>query len=202
MADLGGAAEGGPSPNSRHLRWQLQQHRGHRWHCRRWRRRQDSWGDVAPEDAATRSDEQRASRGRGRSSSSTSGGSAGSAFIEYVAASRRLGGRGWPMVLMAEAVCKREGLHVLYSAADLLMDGRFADHVPAGGSPSAGEGDEGGASSSGDGSGEAVGGTSAVAAHRRWGFVPISAEDWKGAGLELYDPDKCSVSYMMKAIKQ
>jgi len=93
----------------------------------------------------------------------------GTVFIEYVAARRSHGGRGWPMVLAAEGICRREGFGSLYSAADLVQDGRFAD----------------------------VEGTSAEAAHLRWGFQRISEEEWTSVGLDLYD-HVCRVAYMRK----
>jgi len=96
----------------------------------------------------------------------------GFAFIEYVAALRSQGGRGWPMILAAEAICRQRGFGALYSAADLAQDGRYAD----------------------------ASGTSAKAAHERWGFRPISEEDWTAAGLDLYD-STCSVAYMVKFMR-
>lgn len=135
----------------------------------------------------------------------------GSAFIEYVAASRRRGGRGWPMVLAAESICKMEGLSALYSAADLLMDGRYADAeldmstgADTGSAPTRPKGDStisGALASGNDERGHGVArGTSAKAAHERWGFQPISVDEWKAAGLVPYDSQKCSVIYMRKIL--
>jgi len=108
-------------------------------------------------------------------------GGAGGAVIDYVAALRSRGGQGWPMVLAAEAICRRQGLGVLYSAADLSQTGQFADLAPR---------DEA--------QGREI--RSAIAAHRRWGFVPSSSEEWKASGLELYDQRKCRVHYMKKVL--
>lgn len=90
--------------------------------------------------------------------------------IGYVAAIRSRGGRGWPMVLAAEAIARLEGLGVLYSAADLSQDGG------------------GGA------------GLSAKEAHARWGFEACSEEEWRAAGLELYDSTRCTVAYTKKSL--
>merc|ERR1712014_244805 len=76
--------------------------------------------------------------------------------INYVSAQRSKGGRGWPMLLAVEAVCRMEGVSMLYSAADLSQDGRMRD-----------------------GSGIRV---SAAAAHLRWGFTAISAAEWRQQG--------------------
>eukprot|EP00930_Biecheleria_cincta_P062112 TRINITY_DN47621_c0_g1_i1.p1 TRINITY_DN47621_c0_g1~~TRINITY_DN47621_c0_g1_i1.p1 ORF type:complete len:355 (+),score=50.62 TRINITY_DN47621_c0_g1_i1:86-1150(+) len=46
----------------------------------------------------------------------------------------------------------------------------------------------------------ARGGLSAIQAHERWGFEAISLEDWKKAGLELYDESRCCVRYMRKVL--
>jgi len=112
---------------------------------------------------------------------SRSEGGAGGAVIDYVAALRSRGGRGWPMVLAAEAICRRQGLGVLYSAADLFQSGQFADLAPRD---------------------EAQGREmrSAIAAHERWGFAPSSSDDWKASGLGLYDQRKCRVHYMKKVL--
>eukprot|EP00931_Biecheleriopsis_adriatica_P033205 TRINITY_DN19278_c0_g1_i2.p1 TRINITY_DN19278_c0_g1~~TRINITY_DN19278_c0_g1_i2.p1 ORF type:complete len:425 (+),score=89.50 TRINITY_DN19278_c0_g1_i2:139-1275(+) len=96
--------------------------------------------------------------------------------IDYVCADRSRGGRGWPMVLAAEEICRQENTDVLYSAADLTQDGVRTN-------------------SAGGCSGQA-----AVEAHARWGFVTISVEEWQKAGLELYDEKRCRVQYMKKAL--
>jgi len=97
----------------------------------------------------------------------------GPVVIDYVCANRPLGGRGFPMLLAAEEICRRESVSVIYSAADLTQDGvRWK-------------------SSQG----------SAADAHRRWGFELSSAEEWKQVGLELYDETRCHVQYMKKQLK-
>lgn len=93
----------------------------------------------------------------------------GPAVIDYVSADRSQGGRGWPMVLVAQEICRQESVGMLYSAADLSQDG-------------------------------ARGGLSAIQAHERWGFQAISLEEWRKAGLELYDETRCCVRYMSKVL--
>ncbi|CAK0845565.1 unnamed protein product, partial [Prorocentrum cordatum] len=100
--------------------------------------------------------------------------SKGAISIDYVSAQRSAGGKGWPMVQAAEAICRGEGMRDLWSAADLSQDG--------------------GASWDGKRDG------SALAAHRRWGFSASSAAEWKAIGLELYDEQRCRVAYMRKAL--
>jgi len=101
----------------------------------------------------------------------------GCLVMDYIAARRGLGGQGWPMVLAAEAMCRREGFDTLCSAADLSQDGSRAG--PHG---------EGGA------------GISAVDAHKRWGFAPISLKCWRDLGLEPYNEERCCVVYMRKQL--
>jgi len=103
-------------------------------------------------------------------------GSTGGIVMDYISARRSLGGRGWPMVLAAEAVCRREGLGVLYSAADLTQDGCGCDPL------------------------DERGGLSAIDAHHRWQFHNSSAEEWGAVGLDLYDENKCSVAYLKKPV--
>ncbi|CAK0815957.1 unnamed protein product [Prorocentrum cordatum] len=100
--------------------------------------------------------------------------SKGAISIDYVSAQRSAGGKGWPMVQAAEAICRGEGFRDLWSAADLSQDG--------------------GANWDGKRDG------SALAAHRRWGFSASSAAEWKATGLELYDEQRCRVAYMRKAL--
>jgi len=105
----------------------------------------------------------------------------GAMVIDYVAACRTCGAAGWPMVLAAEAICRKEGRTVLYSAADLTQDGCRAEFQP----------DEK----------PGKGGKSALDAHCRWGFAESSAEEWKAVGLELYDENRCDVRYMKKCLR-
>lgn len=97
----------------------------------------------------------------------------GAVSIDYMAARRGQGGRGFPMVLAAEAVCKQEGFNELYSAADLSQLGQGADPP---------------------------GSNSAADAHSRWGFKKITKKEWEAAGLTLYDASKCSVRYTRKRL--
>uniref|UniRef100_A0A7S1F038 Uncharacterized protein n=1 Tax=Noctiluca scintillans TaxID=2966 RepID=A0A7S1F038_NOCSC len=99
--------------------------------------------------------------------------------IDYVAAVRGRG-RGYPMLCAAEAICKREGYGVLYSAADLSQDGNDNSDEPS----------------------DSTAGPSAVEAHTRWNFVTITAAEWEDTGLKLYDEDRCSVVYMKKLLTQ
>jgi len=93
----------------------------------------------------------------------------GPVVVDYISADRSCGGRGWPMVLAAQEICRQECVGLLYSAADLSQDG-------------------------------ARGGLSAIQAHDRWGFEAISLEEWKEAGLELYDESRCCVRYTRKVL--
>lgn len=105
----------------------------------------------------------------------------GAMVIDYVAARSSCGAAGWPMVLAAEAICRKEGRNMLYSAADLTQDGcraEFKPHEKPG-----------------------KGGKSALDAHCRWGFTESSAEEWKAVGLELYDENRCDVRYMKKCLR-
>lgn len=103
-------------------------------------------------------------------------GNSGGIVIDYISARRSRAGRGWPMVLAAEAVCRKEGLRTLYSAADLTQDGCGCD--PEDGRK----------------------GCSAIDAHHRWEFRESSAEEWRAVGLDLYDENKCSVAYLKKPV--
>lgn len=102
----------------------------------------------------------------------------GGIVIDYISAIRDRGGRGWPMVLAAEVICRLEGVSVLYSAADLSQDGRYMKNTRYSKS----------------------GGSSALDAHHRWGFIESSATEWKSVGLEVYDETRCCVSYTKKYI--
>jgi len=115
--------------------------------------------------------------------------------IDYVAAQREKGGRGWPMVLAAEILCKKEGFSVLWSAADLAQDGcKDASASPLS------ERRRCGVTASSETAPVPAQDTSAVAAHKRWHFSPSSAKEWKAAGLVLYDERRCRVSYMKKQL--
>ncbi|CAE8603102.1 unnamed protein product, partial [Polarella glacialis] len=99
--------------------------------------------------------------------------------IDYIASRRQLGGRGWPMVLAAEELCRQQGIGSLWSAADLTQDGVGAE-------PGLSE------------TSVERRGPSAVDAHKRWGFVESSKKEWRTVGLELYDESRCRVLYMRK----
>lgn len=98
--------------------------------------------------------------------------------MEYIVSRYSCGGRGWPMVLAAEEICRREGMAVLYSAADLSQDGSRADPHDRNGKK----------------------GPSAAEAHRRWGFEEIQMKEWEQVGLSLYDSSRCDVIYMKKRL--
>merc|ERR1719384_2257229 len=101
-----------------------------------------------------------------------------------MAVSRQRGGKGWHLVCAAEEIVRDLGLSVLYSAADMSHDGRYADLTASPGLTPAGGRTE----------------RSAMAAHHRWGFVQSSKEEWKDLGLTEYDDRRCTVHYMKKAL--
>lgn len=115
-----------------------------------------------------------------------SGRKQGGAVIDYIAVSRSRRGQGWPLVCAAEGICRDLGLDIIYSAADMSHDGRYADLTA---SPAL----------------TPVGGVkqerSAMAAHGRWGFRESSKEEWKSLGLPQYDDRRCTVHYMKKPLQ-
>lgn len=112
------------------------------------------------------------------SNTAVSGHRRGAMVVDYVAADRNRGGRGWPMLCKAEAICEREGFSVLYSAADLSQEGVSEDKGCSRMSVSV---------------------PSAVDAHKRWGFIASSAAEWQETDLKLYD-ERCGVVYMKKLL--
>lgn len=96
----------------------------------------------------------------------------GGAVLEYIAARRDAGARGFPMVLAAEEVCRLLGLKEIFSACDLTQEG------------------------------QAFGGkaTAALTAHRRWGFQDIDAEEWAERRFGQYS-ELSDVHYMVKPLR-
>lgn len=95
----------------------------------------------------------------------------GGCTLEYIAADRRRGGRGYLLVAACEEVTRSTGLNELFSAADLSQMG------------------------------QAFGGNSkgALAAHEAWGFTTIPKEEWTERQLEGYTLQS-RVCYMVKLI--
>lgn len=106
-------------------------------------------------------------RQRGDPAIDTSGG----CTLEYIAADRKKGGRGYLLVAACEEIARSIGFNELFSAADLSQ------------------------------SGQAFGGCAkgALAAHEGWGFSTIEAEEWMGRRLDGYTPDS-RVCYMKKVV--
>lgn len=95
----------------------------------------------------------------------------GGVTLEYIAAKRTEGGKGYPLVLAAEEVCRMLSLGELFSACDMSQIGN------------------------------AFGGqsTAALVAHQRWGFVDMDTKEWAERRLNAYSGD-CSVRFMVKRI--
>uniref|UniRef100_A0A7S1A7R5 Uncharacterized protein n=1 Tax=Noctiluca scintillans TaxID=2966 RepID=A0A7S1A7R5_NOCSC len=95
----------------------------------------------------------------------------GGVTLEYIAAKRTEGGKGYPLVLAAEEVCRMLSLAELFSACDMSQIGN------------------------------AFGGqsTAALVAHQRWGFVDMDTKEWAERRLNAYSGD-CSVRFMVKRI--
>merc|ERR1712232_973728 len=95
----------------------------------------------------------------------------GGAVLEYIAARRDKGAKGYLMVLAAEEVCRLMGLPELFSACDLTHKGQAFQ-------------------------GRA---TPALEAHRRWGFQDINPEEWRERRFHQYSRDS-RVWFMTKPI--
>lgn len=96
----------------------------------------------------------------------------GGPVLEYIAADRAAGGRGHPLVLAAEEICRMMGFPELFSACDLAQQG------------------------------QAFGGsaTPALAAHQRWGFRDMDREEWTERRFFQYNR-KCRVHFMVKTLR-